>query len=720
MHMHRRLLAALAAIVMLPAGARAQDAQTSQAPQTATGTTDDHLPNYVDFGGRYTWYGAGSDQARYQRYNDLGNGVTLDALRFTRDNDMRRVSLQADRVGYLDQRFLASLNEYGKLKVSFEWNQIPLFYSQDTSTIFTTASPGVLRINDAIQTSVQNNPATLTPLVAAQAQPFDMRTKRNIADFRLTYAATDNLDLSIFVRNTQKNGSQPWAGTFGFSDAVELPVPVDTRTTDLGAALEWGSRRGSARLGYDGSFFHNNIGTLTWDNPLRITDSPTAGPMQGRMSLWPNSDTNTASASGLLNLPARSRVTAALSVGSWSQNDPLIPFTINTSLPVISLDRQTAAAKAHVTAMTYSFNSRPTDRISFTARYNSYDFDNRTPVFHVANTVAYDTTVEAFTEGGTSPYSYMRRTFDADVSVTPMKYVALRAGYTREQIDQTFRTFDTTTEDTERVSADATGLNWLTLRTVYEHAKRVGSGLDEQTLDDIGEQVSLRQFDISDRTSDRVSALAQVTPVSQLAFNGSVSAGQEDRPGAVFGLRSNDNHSYSAGLDFVPREAVSFGMNYTYEKYTALQNSREANPGAQFNDPTRDWTTTGNDTAQTFTASLDLLKLWPRTDVRVGYDYSHAESLYVYGLGPNTTLPPVVQLPAVVNQLQRGMLNVRYRVTTHLAAGFVYSYNKYSVNDFASGAQTLTSLTQPSFLMLGYIDRPYTANTASIRFTYFW
>ena len=63
------------------------------------------------------------------------------------------------------------------------------------------------------------------------------------------------------------------------------------------------------------------------------------------------------------------------------------------------------------------------------------------------------------------------------------------------------RTFDTTTEDTLRVSADATGLSWLTLRAVYERAKRVGSGLDEQALDDIGEQVSLRQFDISDRAA---------------------------------------------------------------------------------------------------------------------------------------------------------------------------------------------------------------------------
>ena len=188
----------------------------------------------------------------------------------------------------------------------------------------------MLRLDDAIQSGLQNKTTTLAGVVG-QAQPFDLRVRRNVADFKLTYSATQHLDFNLAFKNTTKNGNQPWAGTFGFSDAVELAVPVDTRTTDLGAALEWASSRGSVRLGYDGSFFRNNISTLVWDNPLRVTDSPTLGPLQGRMSLWPDSNMSAGSVMGLLNLPARSRATAYISVGNWSQNDPLIPFTINSS-----------------------------------------------------------------------------------------------------------------------------------------------------------------------------------------------------------------------------------------------------------------------------------------------------------------------------------------------------------------------------------------------------
>src|ERR1700674_72942 len=336
--MRIRLWRSVAAVFLVPAVLLAQDATTGSAPPQVPATTrvvpDPGSSNFVDFGLRGTSFGTGSDEARFQRYRDLRNGPTLDVFRYASETDSRAFKVQADHVGYRDQRYSASYNNYGKLKVLFEWNQTPLFFSQDTATLFTTAAPGVLRLDSAIQSGLQNGTTTLANVVG-QARTFDLRDKRDVLNLQLTYSATANLDWHLSIRNTTKRGNQPWAGTFGFGDAVELPVPLDTRTTELGTALEWASSRGMARLGYDGSFFRNHISTLTWDNPLRLTDDPTLGPSQGRMALWPNSDMNVASATGMLNLPGRSRATAYISVGNWSQNDSLIPFTINSTLPTI-------------------------------------------------------------------------------------------------------------------------------------------------------------------------------------------------------------------------------------------------------------------------------------------------------------------------------------------------------------------------------------------------
>jgi MtrB/PioB family decaheme-associated outer membrane protein len=706
------LPAAVLMVLPVPLLAQTGTGEPGTAPDIATS-------NFIDVGARGTAFAPGSDEARFERYRDLRDGPTADLFRYKNETNVRGLTAQADHVGYRDQRYSASYDNYGKLRVSFDWNQIPLFFSDTTATLFTSPSPGEFRIDDSIQAGVQNRTTTLANAVG-QAQTFDLRVRRDIMDLRLRYSATPDVDWNLSVRNTGKTGNQPWAGTFGFGDAVELAAPLDTHVTDVDTYLEWSNSRGLARAGYYGSFFRNDIRTLVWDNPQRITDSPTAGPFQGRMALWPNSDLNSGNLTGTINLPGRSHATGYVSIGNWSQNDPLIPFTINSALTPIPLDRPTADAKARVTAMNYVVTSRPVDPWSFSARYRSYDFDNRTPVFLVTNTVSFDTSVAPFASGGTSPYSFKRRALDLDATFHASPVVAFRGGYTHEQVDQTFRLFDSTTENTARLSADITGAGWLTLRGVYEHGKRVGTGFDEQVLDDIGEQVSLRHFDISDRTADRFSTIVQVTPGSSLSLNGMVSVGKEDRPGTVFGLRSNNNHGYSIGVDFVPRQSVSMGVSYEYEKYDTLQASRQANPGPQFDDPTRDWTTSANDKAHTLTAGVDLLKIWPKTDVRVAYEFSRAESVYVYGLAPNSTLPPVTQLSPVINEYNRVTADARYYLTRHLGVGAVYLYERYRVDDFAQSPETLNSLAQPSFLILGYIYRPYTANSIVGRLTYLW
>src|SRR5262249_46051184 len=155
--------------------------------------------NFADFSARGTFYTPGSDEGRAQRYRDLRGGGTLEFLRWSSNTDTRWWSVQADHTGYRDQRYSAAINNFGTFNGWFQFNEIPLYFSQQTQPLFTTppSNPFALRIDDAIQSGLQNK--TLTPgQSAAFAQTFDLRLKRTVAEYKSTYSPTRNLDLDVW------------------------------------------------------------------------------------------------------------------------------------------------------------------------------------------------------------------------------------------------------------------------------------------------------------------------------------------------------------------------------------------------------------------------------------------------------------------------------------------------------------------------------------------
>ena len=234
----RTITSASIMMLWLLAGSASAGQQNTPPPEPDQNTGISTLEGgQFDFGFRGTFFGDGSDEARYQRYRDLRTGVVLENFRWGKSDDYKYWDIRATHVGYRDQQYAANYNKFGKMKASFAYNQIPLFFSQDTRTAYTTGSPGVLGL-DGFPAQVQSGAAKST-IYNDVATAFDLRLKRSITDFRFVYSLTDQLDLSGSFKNTQKTGEQPWAGTFGFSDAVELATPVDTRTTDVGVAAEW-------------------------------------------------------------------------------------------------------------------------------------------------------------------------------------------------------------------------------------------------------------------------------------------------------------------------------------------------------------------------------------------------------------------------------------------------------------------------------------------------
>ena len=745
--MRTRMMILTGALLLVFSGAaRAQQEQaaatTTQSATAAAKTTTPFTPKFgsVDFGFRSE--DITGDNARYQRYQDLRKGAYVGRFNLARETEQWALNAAANNVGYRDQQYSVQYESIGKLKVSGEWNQVPLWISSSTATIY-KANGGVLNIDDSLQRSLQNAGSPtgaaaygLLNTALGAAAGYDLRSRRDIGFMNLAYSFNRDIDLKVDVRTMNRTGDQLMSFGFGTSPglvpALEFAVPTDDRTTDVRSYLEIANDRGLLNVGYSASWFDNKLPTVTFDNPFRADDI-SGGASKGLAPMWASNQAYNFNVNGSYKLPGRSRASAFVSIGQWSQNEALVAPTVNSALfaTMPALDRPTAEAKADIVSMVYNFTSRPSDFLWLNAKYRYYDYANKTPHYETLALIGDWTVGTALFEN--EPSSIKRNTLDLDASVDAGRYFAIGAGYSHEDYDRTFRIYEKTAEDTYRFQVDSTGNQYVQLRTKYEHSNREGSEFDAHLLAEVGEQPGMRHFDIATRERDRVLTTLSIMPVKYFEFSTSFGWGQDEYNETQFGLQSNDSRNWDVGVSVTPMDKVSFGVNYGEEKYTALQYSRTANPAPDptFTDPTRDWWIDQEDEVKTFSANADFMKVIPKTDIRFWYDISDGSGIYFYNMKPEQrvfTTVPLSQLSPLSNKLVNTRFDVQYYIRPNLAVGGAYWYDDYGVTDFALTSTTLDKLAPAngttgvfaSTIYSGYLYRDYTAHTGWVRLTVLW
>ncbi len=693
-------------------------AQAEPAAEETTRSLFERTWRQFTLGGRLS--SVEGDPARFQRYEDLRDGLLFTEARYAREAEDGGWSFRAgaDNVGWRDQRYFADYDRPGLFTISGLWDSIPQFYSVDTQTPYETASDGALVLNDAVQRAIENRQGTLNAWVPL-ASSFELHERRDIGSVSVEATPGRRVDLTANFTTTRHVGELPWGASFGFGNDVEVALPYDSRTNDFSVGAEWTNTRSMFRVAYTGSWFDNLDETLIWDSPLRLTDI-SGGPGRGRMALWPTNSAQTVSAAGYAKLAKRTQLTGFLSYGVWSNDEPLQPFTINAALPQLALPRTSAQAEAQVFSTNLNLVSRPADDWRFSARLRRYDYDNQTPHADIAQFINYDTSIATSSTGGPEPFAHDRTTFSADATWSGMPPVAVTAGYTHNQGGYAFRIFEETGENVFHLTADAVGSQWLTFRANYEFAERTGSGLNEALLVEIGEQPKLRHYDIADRTRHRFTGQIDVIPNDAVTFSASAGFGDDQFDDSYFGLQEATFRVVTFGVDFQqPDGGFGAGASYDYERYAGFQQSRTATPGAQAADPLRDWTTDSTERVHYFSVYLRPPR-FGRTETRFSYEYSHARGNYLYGVVPGGPVPPPAQLPEVFNKLQELRADVRHRLSNRLAATFSYLYEPFRVYDFAFDPTVINGIVQPSSLVLGYVYRPYTAHAAVVGLMYFW
>jgi MtrB/PioB family decaheme-associated outer membrane protein len=707
------LLGASPALAQTPVG-------QPPASDTPVGAPLDINLRSVDFGVRLT--DVSGDEAQFYRYRDYRTGPSLNGFRMTSEDANRMWRAEADNLGYRDQRFSAEYERIGRFKGWFEYNQIPYEQEYTSRTPFTVQGLTAVTVDDALQAAIGSGSTTLMNSVDAFSNFFELRTRRDITTLGGQYQVNRNLDVNLSFMSTGRKGHQPLGASFGMASTFEVPAPIDQRNNELAASVEWANRTAMFRAGYDGSFFDSRAESLTFDNPLRLTNATNASSL-GRLARWPSSTMHTVSATASVALPAKSRVVAYVAQSAMASDVDLLPWTINPAIAAPALPRTSLDADADVTTALVRFTSRPARWAWLNASFRSYDFNNQTAPFKYDQKVSYDAVLVNTPGESAHPYSFNRALFEADGSFTPFRNGAFRVGYVREDVDRTNRIYRTTVEDSVRLGYDWTSNRYVTLRTNYVHSQRRGRGFDVGILEDVNEQPGMRHADISNRDRDQFQVVATVMPTTTLSLNVNGSVGKDDRPGVEFGLQSQDFSSFGVGADYAPSDAFTMGVSYLYETFASREASRTANPAPDpgFFDPRRNWYDDIDENVDTVSAYLEVPKVMGKIDFAVNYDYTRADTSWFYSLAPNTVLPQPAQLAPVFNAWSQARLVSNYWLRRNLSLGVTYLLDRFDVNDWALGPQTLDRLAHSNtFLLMNYSWANYTAHTVWLKATYLW
>ncbi len=778
-----KLAATLTALTALTALTSAQDKtppkEAAQA-EPAAPMSEDWKSGAVSFGAQQT--DSNSISSKFMEYRDVPNGVIAPYFRFQGKKNGLRYDFLGENIKQTDQRFRMRVGE-DKWNVEGDYNRIPHNFGNGGHTLLQETSPGVWRMSDTLRQSFQTTLESTTPrsrinypfllnLVSpslAAANQVDVKLTRERGNLTFISKPSDPVEFRVTYARERRTGSRAASGTaFGFGNVVELPEPLHYLTQDFGAEGQYEAKWGVLRAGVHFNQFGNRIQSLTFDNPFRITDSTDAsaytapgsgsigGPVSGRMSLPPDNEAVIANASVMFKMSRRTRLSADVSLGQWKQNkSPFLAYTTNTAIvsPLRATDVGTLPAsrldgKADITSLNLYFTSKPATDLSLTARYRTYEMDNKTPRLSFPGYVRFDGVWEDLPRISV-PYGYKNDRFDATVGYR-FGDLSLEGGLKHIKMERTFRETEDTKETGASIAAVLHTSDWLIFRGSYEKATRDFDGLeieksedasfqqpgapanlfavspttlqsDGQPLCPAGTVCNLR-FDQAKKDIDRIGAQASLSPNDKVTFSVGYLRTKDEYKESLFGLVNAKFDTVSVDLDIAASEKANLYAFYSYEKLANFQVGRQSG-ATPSNNPIDNWTSTVDDKTSSVGVGAEFILVPDKWFLNVSGQYQKVDgnnSIFsAPGSAPSLARVNIGGIKSIplYDDTKIGTLSAeaKYQFATDWVFSLGGWVEDYNIKDAAS-----TGLTNyiPASFFLAANDGDYTAKVAYVRFTY--
>ncbi|MCB1034784.1 MAG: MtrB/PioB family outer membrane beta-barrel protein [Acidobacteria bacterium] len=576
-----------------------------------------------------------TDSSRSQEYRDLSDGFRLTQLNLRGlSSDLKReLRFQVLNGGKDDAFYGLTYDVGGAWRLELSYDNIPHRFGNNGLTLWTLKTPGSWEIQDPVQQALQGaiadqaainrggiNFAFLNGLIQpflSVANEVDVALQRRRTKARLELGSAAAGDWALEYRHEARNGLRAYGTSFGFNNVTELPEPISYDTTDAILSGTWKWDSGIATVGYRYSKFENEISTLVWDNPWRATDasdgaaylapsgSSIGGSSRGFVDLAPDSDASAFFANGRFDLTENSWLQAAVTYGKQKQDDPLLPFTLNTAIntsvgaPFDASDPAnqvigSADRKSTTSRLALDYGLRLDGGWQVGARYSYLDYEDDSERLEFPGYVRYHAVWEDIGRI-TVPYNWTKETISANVDKDLGDFGTVGLQIRRDTADREFRETEETTEDIIALSWDA-HLGPTMLRAKYETGSRDIKGeylteAQEATFEEpegINNQPGLRKFSQAARDIDRWKLSLNFPFADVWGLDVFLQGANYDYTESEFGLTSDEIIRYGFELS---RSAGDFGTFFLLAERAdrdVSQAGRQSG-GSLSTDPRADW-----------------------------------------------------------------------------------------------------------------------------------
>lgn len=696
--------------------------------------------------------------AKFEEYRDLPETVIVPELQLIIGGKKQDfyLNFDASKVGRDDQNYNLRFGRYGLLDVQFEWDQIPHLFDVDKARTPYTMNGGRYTLPSRPTGPYTGNTCATNNVcqwLNATDHPVDLSILDRIARLKVRYTPTPGWTFTGTYWSNNDQGKRAFGILNGFSsmnmNISELAEPIDYQTHNVEVGAEYAGKGWSLGLKYNGSFFHNGVSTLVWDNPIHALsggaclDSATynpaigQGPCRGQLDLYPDNQAHTISLTGTAVLPLKTRFLATASYGWRLQNDRFLPFTNNscygsvllptcgdaapTPMPTISNSRLNGDVRPLMINATLVNNSL-VDRLNLKAYYRLFDLSNKSnqitePTGFIGNDRGTSSVEGPDLQNDINQYSKNTAGFDAGYQFT--RWLNGKFSYTWDKLHRNgFETINTN-EHTIGPTLDIKPLSWVLLRASYKHAWR-----DSDFTPNV-EGNRVVAFYLQKRDQDKVSLFGDVSPFDVLGFHGGFEFTSNHYPNShpfglvngtsYYGLQNDRDYSPSVGFIYSPLEWLKFFGDYNWDRYNwRLNMNNSTGVLAQ-----------GKDTVNTFSLGSDMDIIKNILGFRIQYTFSEALSEISNSGG---TGPAAVDYPNTITTWHELLARFEYQITKNVALRVGYYFNALKGKNYGvdimqqwmgaisspgDSANTITS-QQRSIFLGDQLGGPFTAHVGFI------